>query len=144
MAVAKQIIGSFEDIGKDIARETAKVPADVVGKALESLGTSSQKGQKGTPVPSKKPEETKQPEKPLPPRQWLAELAGSAKKHKEPTVQEKLEKEKQEKNKKEAQQVGVAQKMAPLAPVPTKPKRGDLYGIKQKRTATENKNVRQD
>ncbi|MEK7592918.1 MAG: hypothetical protein AAB508_06080, partial [Patescibacteria group bacterium] len=38
---SRQIIGSFEDIGKDIVREVASVPKDVVGKALESLGTSS-------------------------------------------------------------------------------------------------------
>ena len=59
--VAKQIIGSFEDIGKDIAHEVAKVPVDIAGKALESLGTSSQKGQKGNQMnptgdATKKPE----------------------------------------------------------------------------------------
>jgi len=138
--VAKQIIGSFEDIGKDIAREAAKVPTDVVGKALESLGTSSQKPQKGNAMPAP----AKEPEKPVPPRQWLALLAGKTKQQKEPTVQERLEKEKQEKNEKEQKQVATAQQMAPIAPVPTKPKRGNLYGIKQKTSSEISKNVRQD
>lgn len=142
--VAKQIIGSFEDIGKDIVRETGKVPTEIIGKALESLGTSSQKGQKGNPTPQGKVEEPKQPEKTLPPRQWLAELAGNAKKQNEPTVQERLEKEKQDKNEKETKQAAVAQKMAPLPQMSQKAKPGNLYGIKQKQTATENKNVRQD
>jgi hypothetical protein len=142
--VAKQIIGSFEDIGKDIIREAAKVPTDIAGKALESLGTSSQKGQKGNPSPQGKVEEPKQPEKALPPREWLAELAGSGKKQKEPTVQERLEKEKQDKNEKETKQAGVAQKMAPMATGSSKPKRGNLYGIKQKSSSEMSKNVRQD
>jgi len=142
--VAKQIIGSFEDIGKDIVRETGKVPTEIIGKALESLGTSSQKGQKGNSTPQGKVEEPKQPEKTLPPRQWLAELAGNAKKPNEPTVQERLEKEKQEKNEKETKQAGVAQKMAPIVTGSSKPKRGNLYGIKQKSSSEISKNVRQD
>ncbi|MCX6793897.1 MAG: hypothetical protein NTY06_02215 [Candidatus Gottesmanbacteria bacterium] len=131
MSVAKQIIGSFEDIGKDIVRETAKVPTDIAGKALESLGTNTQKTA---------PEETK----PIPPREWLAELAGNSKKQREPTVQERLEKEKQEKNEKESKQAGVAQKMAPLPSMSQKAKPGNLYGIAQKSSSEKSKNVRQD
>ncbi|KKS78495.1 MAG: hypothetical protein UV52_C0039G0001, partial [Parcubacteria group bacterium GW2011_GWD1_42_9] len=40
------IIGSFEDIGKDVAREVTKAPTDIGEKILESLtgstGTSKQ------------------------------------------------------------------------------------------------------
>lgn len=138
--VAKQIIGSFEDIGKDIARETGKVPGEVIGKALESLGTNTQTPQT-TPKPQKPMNEEK---KPIPPRAWLAELAGTAKKQEEPTVQERLEKEKQEKNEKETKQAAVAQKMAPLPYMSQKPKPGNLYGIPQKSSSEKSKNVRQD
>jgi len=152
--VAKQIIGSFEDIGKDIVREAAKVPADVVGKALESLGTSSQKGNSlaSAKSTSGKPQEgalgqleqTKdQRVRQQIAREALAQLAGPQK-QKEPTVQERLEKEKQEKNEKEAKQGSIAQKMAPLAPVSTKAKRGNLYGMKQKTSSEMSKNTRQD
>jgi hypothetical protein len=138
--VAKQIIGSFEDIGKDITRETVKVPGDVVGKALESLGTSSQKPQKGNAMPAP----AKEPERPVLPRQWLAELAVKSKKPQEPTVQERLEEDKQKKNEKETKQAVVAQKMAPLPYMSQKAKSGDLYGVKQKKTQVEIKNARQD
>ena len=65
--VAKQIIGSFEDIGKDIVREAAQVPKDVIGKAIESLGTSTQKSQKSSTVPT--PQKPSAEEKKLPPRE---------------------------------------------------------------------------
>lgn len=138
--VAKQIIGSFEDIGKDIVRETGKVPTEIVGKALESLGTNTQSTQT-TPKTQKPAVEEK---KPVAPRQWLEELAGKTKKQKEPTVQERLEKEKQDKNEKETKQATVAQKMAPLPPMSQKPKPGNLYGIPQKSSSEKSKNVRQD
>lgn len=156
--VAKQIIGSFEDIGKDIARETAKVPTDVAGRALESLGTASQKGQKGNQAAAqsaggpKKNEggalgqldQTKdQKAKQAIAREALSQLAGRSK-QKEPTVQERLEKEKQEKNEKEQQKAAAAQNMAPIAPVSSKPAPGNLYGIKQKQRTTEAKGFRQD
>ena len=140
--VAKQIIGSFEDIGKDIVHEVAKVPTDIAGKALESLGTTSQKGQKANTVLPAKPAETKEPEKPRPPREWLAELAGTANKQKEPTVQERIEREDAEK--KEAAKKQQAQQMTPMPTVSSKPKRGNLYGIKQKSSSEMTKNVRQD
>lgn len=141
--VAKQIIGSFEDIGKDVARETAKIPADVFGKTLESMGTGSQKSQQGNPVKHAKPETAVPPEKPASPRQWLEELAGKNI-LREPTVQERLEKQKREKNEKESKQAIAAQKMAPIVTGSSKPKRGNLYGIKQKSSSEMSKNVRQD
>ena len=143
--VAKQIIGSFEDIGKDIAREAAQVPKDVIGKAIESLGTSTKKGQpplRQGSAGQAAVEAPKQPEKPMPPREWLAELAGKNKPQKEPTVQERLEREEFEK--KEAVKKQQSMQMAPLANVSTKQKRGNLYAVKQKSTAVENKNSRQD
>jgi hypothetical protein len=152
--VAKQIIGSFEDIGKDIAHEVAKVPVDIAGKALESLGTSSQKGQKGNQMnptgdATKKPEgalaqldqTTDQKIKQSIAREALAQLAGNQK-QKEPTVQERLAQE--EAQKKEALKKQQSTQMTPLAAVSSKPKRGNLYGAKQKKTAIENKAARQD
>ncbi|MCX6792047.1 MAG: hypothetical protein NT149_03350 [Candidatus Gottesmanbacteria bacterium] len=138
--VVKQIIGSFEDIGKDVVREAAKVPTDIAGKALESLGTNTQTS-KTTLKPQKPVIEEK---KPIPPREWLAQLAGTGKKQQESTVQERLEKEKQEKNEKESKQATVAQRMAPLPAMSQKPKPGNLYGIPQKSSSEKSKNVRQD
>ncbi len=136
----KQIIGSFEDIGKDIVREAAKVPTDIAGKALESLGTKS-----NNPKQTQKQQNNlNEPSKPVPPREWLAELAGKNKKQPESTVQERLEKEKQEKNEKEQKQAAVVQKMAPIVTGSSKPKRGNLYGIKQKSSSEMSKNTRQD
>jgi len=135
--VAKKIIGSFEDIGKDVAREVAKVPTDIAGKALESLGTHTQKSQS-----PKIPQSPQIPQRSS--REWLAELAGKNKKQPEPTVQERLEKEREEKNEKERKQVAKAAQMAPLPPMSQKAKPGDLYGIKQKTSSEISKNVRQD
>jgi hypothetical protein len=153
--VAKQIIGSFEDIGKDIAHEVVKVPTDIAGKALESLGTSSQKGQKGNQAVAGKADMTKKSEgalgqldqtkdqkaKQAIAREALAQLAGNQK-QKEPTVAERIEREKKEKE--ESAKKQQAFQMAPLPAVSTKAKRGNLYGIKQKSSSEMSKNVRQD
>jgi hypothetical protein len=153
----KQIIGSFEDIGKDIVREAVQAPKDIVGKALESLGTSSQKGQKGNTI-TPGTTVTKQQEGALGDldqvkdqqarqaiaREALAQIAGHSAKNKVPSVQEIHEKEKREKEEHEAKQSGTAQKMAPLVTGSSKPKRGNLYGVKQKSSSEMSKNVRQD
>lgn len=138
--VVKHIIGSFEDIGKDIAREAIRVPKDIVGKALESMGTNTQTSPK-TPIPQKTTSEEK---KPVPPRVWLQELAGKGRKQTEPTIQEIHKKEDREKNEKENKQAVAAQKMAPIITGSSKPKRGNLYGVKQKASSEMSKNVRQD
>ena len=148
--VVKQVIDSFEDIGKDIVRETAQVPKDIIGKAIESLGTSSQKSQNSqTTQTSQKSEgalaqldQTKgQKAKQAMAREALAQLAGN-KQQKEPTVQERIERE--DAAKKEALKKQQATQMAPLTAVSSKPKRGNLYGIKQKASSEMSKNVRQD
>ena len=46
--------------------------------------------------------------------------------------------------KKEAAKKQQATQMAPLVAISSKPKRGNLYGAKQKKTAIENKATRQD
>lgn len=159
MGVAKQIIGSFEDIGKDIVREAASVPKDIVGKALESLGSSSgQKTQK--PVNSGNPRDSRNlengpweqfdalPDKDVKKKMarnalqaLLARLAG---KPKERTVWEKMQQEVEQK--KQMQQQQQAQVNASqLFKTASKRPRGDLYGMKAKKAGSEvGKNVRQD
>ncbi len=153
--VAKQIIGSFEDIGKDIAHEVAKVPTDIAGKALESLGTSSQKGQKGNQMTAAAADATKKSEgalgqldqtkdqkaKQAIAREALSQLAGRPK-QKELSVREKQEQE--EAQKAEALKKQQAMQMGPAPMISSKPKRDNLYGIKQKSSSEMSKNARQD
>ena len=156
MGVAKQIIGSFEDIGKDIVREAASVPKDIAGKALESLGTSGgQKSQK--PVNSgltrnleKGPWEQfdalpdKDVKKKMARNALQALLARLAGKPKEPNVWEKIQAETEQK--KQMQQQQQAQVNASqLFKTASKRPRGDLYGVGAKNLGSEvGKNVRQD
>lgn len=151
MANPGSMIGAFTDelgeLGKSIVREAAAVPKDITGKALESLGVSS--GQKpkqqtaSTPDASKK-ELSDQKVNASIARAALAEIAGVTPKKKEPSVWEKIQAEaeqKKELGKKQQQQAAAQQ----LAPVSSKRKRGDLYGMKAKKNTTEvGKNVRQD
>ncbi len=154
--VGKQIIGSFEDIGRDIVREVVSVPKDIAGKALETLGTaSSKKGQQGNPLltgsaDATKPKEegalgkltetTDQKAKQAIARQALAQLAGTP--AKEQSIHERQLEE--EKKKKEQNDMETKTANMQLHPVASKPKRGNLYGIKQKSSSEMTKNVRQD
>lgn len=130
------ILGSFTDelgdLGKQIVRETVKVPKDIAGKALESLGTSGgQKPQQKTSTPTDA-------------RAALAELAGIKPKQKEPTVWEKAQQEAEQK-KELAMQQQKQSNTQQLVPISSKRKRGDLYGMKAKKAGSEvGKNVRQD
>lgn len=168
MGVTRQIIGSFEDIGKDIAHEIAKVPKDIAGKALESLGASSgKKTQSGSTLPGKGDKgieqvsvgsgsaksntpldqfgETKDAQvKQAIARAALSQLAGRPQQKKEPSVWEKLQQEEAQK-KEMAQKQAAAASMSTLPVMTSKRKRGDLYGRKAKQSPTEiSKNVRQD
>lgn len=158
MGVAKQIIGSFEDIGKDVVREVAKVPKDIAGKALESLGSSSgQKQQKqttSTPTneSSKKNEGpweqfdalTDKEVKKKVARKALEALLARQTKPKEPSVWEKIQMEvEQKKQMQQQQQMQTAAQQLPKTT--SKRPRGDLYGIGAKKLGSEvGKNVRQD
>lgn len=155
MGVTHQVIGSFEDIGKDIVQEVAKVPKDIAGKALESLGTNSGKrqGQQGsTAAPSYTTKEgpldqldkTKDYHvKQTIARAALEQLAGRKPKQKEPSVWEKLQMEAEQKKKAATQQQSYA--AASLLPqTAAKRPRGDLFGTKAKQTSAERKAVRQD
>lgn len=155
-SVTRQIIGSFEDIGKDVLKQTAQVPKDIIGKAIESIGTSgsgkqgqsfgmtqdkqaskSQEGALGQ-LDQAKDEKTKKAIA----RSALEQLAGKPK-QKEPTVWEKIQAETEQK--KEAQNQQAQQKSQQLPTGKGKRPRGDLYGMKAKKASAEmSRNVRQD
>lgn len=153
MGVAKQIIGSFEDIGKDIIREAASVPKDIAGKALESLGSSGgQKTQK--PVQSKISEKgpweqfdalpDQDVKKKMARNALQALLARLVSKPKEPTVWEKIQQETEQKKQLQQQQQQQQQSQQ-LPKTQGKQPRGNLYGIGAKKLGSEvGKNVRQD
>lgn len=150
-----QIISELGEIGKKVGGEVAKIPKDIAGKALESLGASSKKSGFSTPV-QKAPEggtpatawEQIGVEKDRKIKQAIARKAleefvgGKITKLREPSIWERLQMEQeQKKNLQQAQQAAASQSL----PVATsKRPQGDLYGTKAKKTATENKNVRQD
>ena len=151
--VGKQIIGSFEDIGKDIVREVTNVPNDIAGKALESLGTASnkQQGQQSTTSQTAEPQgalkeldSTKDNKvKEAIARAALEQFAGKAK-SKEPSVWERQQQEDKEKKDVAARQAAARKLAAPVA-TPSKRPKGDLYGMKAKRASAEmSRNVRQD
>ncbi len=150
--IARQIIGSFEDIGKDVLKQTAQVPKDIVGKALESLGTSgsNKQGQQAQPT-STKPQEgalgqleqTKDEKtKKAIARSALEQLAGKPQ-QKEPSVWEKIQQEMEQKKEQQKQQSRQAGQQ--LKSGKGKRPRGDLYGLKAKKASAEmSRNVRQD
>lgn len=151
------LLGSFEDIGRDVAHEVIKAPTDIGEKVLESLvGGSSTKGQKQV-TPSGESvrkgqkqdgalgamEETSDIKvKKAIARAALEQLAGHTE-QKPLSVFEEKQREEQEIKKQEKEQ----QKKTAFAEVPkiaTKKRRGDLYGIKGKSSTEMSKNVRQD
>jgi len=154
-SVGGQIISELGQLAKDVGKQTAKVPVDIAGKALESLGTSSAKGQQSATIPKTSGEgkpknawEAIDLEKDEKIKRQMARkaledlLSGAARRPKEPSIWERLQMEQDQKKKEaQAQQAAAAQQL----PVPaSKRPRGDLYGTKAKQTATENRNVRQD
>ena len=108
-SLINQIGESFEQIGKDIARETVQAPKDIVGKALESLGsgTSSKKAARqktvvnSTSQQAEKPKEDDSEIKQAVARAALSELAGG-KKSQEPSEYEKRYRKKNKKTRKRA------------------------------------------
>lgn len=131
-SIIGQITEEFEQLGKQVVKETVQAPKDIAGKALESLGTSSGKQQGSTPPQTK-----------ITARAALEQFAGYSPKPKEPSVRERLEMEVSQKKEMEAKKAEVAKK--DQLPVMTqKPRRGNLYGIGDKQSIEKNRNVRQD
>ncbi len=73
----------------------------------------------------------------------LEYLAGKSQKQKEPSVWEKIQMEETQKKEQAAKQAAQAATTAPVF-TPSKPKRGNLYGIAQKASSEKSRNVRQD
>ncbi len=155
-SILGQITEEFEQIGKQVVSEAAKVPKDVAGKALESLGASSGKkagtsntqniqgGASGEKTPLQQLNEANEQQfKKSIARAALEQIAGVRSKPKEPTVWEKMQMEAEQKKKMAAKQAQQAQSQL-LPQMTSKRKRGDLYGTQAKKTSVENKNVRQD
>ncbi len=152
-SILNQIGESFETIAKDVVRETVQAPKDIVGTALESLGTSSgQKKPKQSAATSQQPgqqlSESAAPSGPSEDvkraiaRAALEELSGKSR-PKELRVWEKIQKEEEQKKEMEKKQKEQAFKQA-LPQGTSKRPRGDLYGKKAKQTNIENKGKRQD
>jgi len=142
------ILGSFEDIGKDVVSETAKIPTDIGGKILESLtgstgskGQQNQQQQKQAGALGKIEETNDQQVKKSIARAALAQLATP--KQQEPTPYEQREKEDREKKefeKREKEKIA----MQELPRMSSKKRRGDMYGIQGKASSEKSRNVRQD
>ena len=155
-----QIISELGEIGKQVGREVAKVPKDIAGQALESLGSSSGKkqGQQAQTTPQKPTGEAPAPQGPWQSidaekdkktkeaiaRAALEDLTRPKQQQKEPSVWEKIQMEEQKKKEMAAKQAASQQATAiPMSK--SKRPRGDLYGIKAKKAGSEvGKNVRQD
>jgi hypothetical protein len=151
MSTIRQIIGSFEDIGEQVVKEAVKLPADVAGKALESLGASSgknpkkqtaQKGQsaKGSPALTEFEGTSEESVKKIIARRALEELARPPQK-KEPTVWDEKQKEDAEKKRLELERAKIIEKQK-LPEVTPKQRRGNLYGIGIKTSSERQKNVK--
>lgn len=157
--LGSQIAGELGNIAKDVGKQVAQIPKDIVGKALESMGASSGMKPGGTKftVQSTTPEgsgkqsawdqfgsEKDAQIKRQIARKALEELAGgSVKKQREPSIWERLQQEQEQKKQMQAQQK--AQSDAQALPRSTSKRAvGDLYGKKAKSTAMENKSLRQD
>ncbi|MFZ5535090.1 MAG: hypothetical protein ACOY3M_02955 [Patescibacteria group bacterium] len=152
--ILNQIGESFETIAQDVARETTQAPKDMVGAALESVGITT--GKKGTkqqqavqqgqpegaapvPVTGEVSDEVKRAIA----RAALEELSGKRPKQKELSVWEKLQQEEEQKKEMEKKRKEQAAKQA-IPKTTAKRARGDLYGVKAKKSAAENRNLRQD
>ncbi|MEK7060870.1 MAG: hypothetical protein AAB937_01400 [Patescibacteria group bacterium] len=141
-SLVNQIGESFEQIGKDVVRETLNAPKDIVGKALESLGSGQTSKKKSASQPIEKPKEEADEAKQSIARAALEELAGGTKSKEPSDYQKKLQEEEQKRKEKEQQKKEASMTLQHQS---TKRKRGDLFGLKAKKSSTEiGKNVRQD
>jgi len=146
--IHRPIIGSFEDIGKDVVSEAVKAPTDIAEKILESLtGTTGAKGQQGKQQQKPdgalgKMEETKdQKVKKSIARSALQQLA-TPNKQEQPEYEQKKKEEEQRKEMEKKQKEKIAAQELPK--MSSKKRRGDLYGIQGKSSSEKSRNVRQD
>src|SRR3989338_8772328 len=91
-----QIISELGQIAKDVGRQTAKIPGDIAGKALESLGASSKKS--GATAWDQIGVEKDQKVRRAIARKALEDLiGGAAAKPREPSIWERLQMEQEQK-----------------------------------------------
>jgi len=142
------IIGSFEDIGKDVASEVVKAPTDIGEKILESLtGSTGTSKQQQKPAQQQdgalgKMEETKdQQVKKSIARAALQQLA-TPNRQEQPEYERKKKEEEQRKEMEKKQKEKMATQELPR--MSSKKRRGDLYGIQGKASSEKSRNVRQD
>lgn len=145
MGAPGQIIGELGELGKQIGSEVIKAPKEIAGQTLESLGGTSGKKQQSQTISGKQSESKPTPLDQLDQkkaRAALEYLAGKPKKR-EPSVWERIQKEEEHKKEQVAKQ---AAQVATTAPVftPSKPKRGNLYGVSSKASLEKKTQVRQD
>lgn len=150
--IVKQIIGSFEDIGKDVARETIKAPTELAAKTLESLGMQNgTKGSSGINSGNLADSRNLNKEGPLgqfaqakdvKTKQTIARAALEylARKpmSKEPSVWERREAEEAQKKEQVARQAQIAA-ASQLPNIKSNRPKGDRYGVFAKQTAAERK-----
>ena len=142
------ILGSFEDIGKDIVSETVKAPTDIGEKILESLtGSTSSKGQQGQQQQKpdgalgKMEETNNQQVKKSIARAALQQLAAPQRQEQPEYEQKKKEEEQKKEMDKKQKEKMAAQELPKMS---LKKRRGDLYGIQGKSSSEKSRNVRQD
>lgn len=153
------IIGSFEDIGKDVVKQSVSLPADIAGKALESLGlggtTKNPQAQQtrvgeasaGHSAPDAWDHIDSRREDPN--RKAIARAALEALSRRNPnqapSVYEQKIRDDEEKKKFKLKQAEMDEKNNSLSQMQSqRHKRGDLYGVHNKQRGMEIKNTRQD
>lgn len=142
------ILGSFESIGENVAKQVKSLPGDVVGAAIESITTGTTAKSPTTNQTSTNPafqqlqSTPDEGAKKTMARQALQALS-SVSKPKEPSIWEQIQQEEEQKKQHIALQ---KKKQLSELPLPSsKRSRGDLYGIKAKRQGSEiGKNVKHD
>jgi FtsZ-interacting cell division protein ZipA len=108
------ILGSFEDIAKDVRQEVTQLPKDIVGSALESVGMGiggKQKQQTPTPGTTQEPNsawqqidsQNEEKNKLIIARKALEELTQPTPKQKEPSEWDKQQEEEKQKTEMEEQ-----------------------------------------
>jgi len=146
MGIPKQIIGSFEDLGKEIVKETVKAPVDIVGAMIEGGNTGKSGGKNSKPTQKPKvlnPDKDSslgqlETSNDTAVKKQIARAALeqlSQKTRKEPTIWDEKQKEETEKEKVEKERKELESKQLPN--MSQKQKRGNLYGVKQKQSPTE-------
>lgn len=149
------ILGSFEDIARDVKNEAVQAPKDMVGSALESVGLGTggkQKQQTPTPGATQDPSsawqqidsQNEEKNKLIIARKALEELTQPTPKQKEPTIWEQLQQEEKEKKEFEKKQQEQEEQIVVLPGSGTRKVPGLKSSIQSKQSSELGKNTRSD